>query len=104
MPCLVVIYNIYYIVFSIFYLLQVHVSFYDGGIMSITTISKKELIFPYLRSDAGLGFVFSIYHSKIPKANPLNIRVDFPVYLSSTPFVSKSNFEFRYIIGINKIL
>jgi len=78
--------------------------FYDGGIMSITTISKKELIFPYLRSDAGLGFVFSIYHSKIPKANPLNIRVDFPVYLSSTPFVSKSNFEFRYIIGINKIL
>jgi aminopeptidase N len=83
--------------------------FLDAGIIENTfkqnkagVETKKNMNTPILLS-GGNGFAFTIKKfANFDKAKPLTLRVDFPWYVSNTPFVENKNINFRWVIGINR--
>ncbi len=56
-----------------------------------------------LRTDAGLGFAFTIKkYGPLEKAQPITIRTDFPLFISSPPFLNDKYSQFRAVIGIGR--
>lgn len=56
-----------------------------------------------VRVDAGLGSAWTITNWwKFTTARPLTVRFDVPAYISHIPNAATNNFEFRYVIGINR--
>jgi hypothetical protein len=66
-------------------------------------MSTKPELSTGLMASAGAGFAFTIKKwGSIDKAKPLTIRFDMPLYLSNSPFVESKNFNFRWVMGINR--
>ena len=78
--------------------------FTDAGIINSNNYAKNEpLRLAQLRADAGVGTTFAIKKfGPLDLVKPLTIRFDMPLYLSHIPFVENSNFDFRWILGINR--
>lgn len=56
-----------------------------------------------LRVSAGPGFMLSIKRwGVLDEINPLNIRLDLPLFLSPKPFTDSSNLQLRWVLGINR--
>jgi aminopeptidase N len=75
--------------------------FHDMGIIGDGNI-KNNINFSNLKMSSGAGFLFSV--NKYPFFETLKafqLRLDFPLFLNSTPFVSPENLKFRYVLGIN---
>ena len=77
--------------------------FADAGILYSNANSLKENLNTGLRSSAGPGFMLEVKRwGKLDDIKPLQIRFDFPLFLSNAPFVEENNFKFRWLIGINR--
>ena len=56
-----------------------------------------------VRVDAGPGFAATIKSWGVfDKARPLTLRIDFPVFVSRTPYATPQYIAWRYVIGINR--
>jgi aminopeptidase N len=56
-----------------------------------------------VRMDAGLGLAATIKKwGPFEKAQPLTVRVDFPVLLNRPPFANPQYAAFRWVVGINR--
>jgi hypothetical protein len=73
--------------------------FSDMGLLVFQ--KTKEEYFPgRFRMDAGLGTALTIKFSPY-QINPLVIRFDMPFFLNAPP-TGENNFQFRYVLGINR--
>ncbi len=71
--------------------------FGDAGILQQNTVSTN------LMASAGPGLALTVKRwAYFDELKPLTIRFDMPVYLSNTPFVDQENFQFRWLIGVNR--
>lgn len=79
--------------------------FADAGILG-TEVKESERTIQAssdLRVSAGPGFLLSIKRwGVLDDINPLNIRIDLPLFLSPKPFTDSSNLQFRWLLGINR--
>lgn len=76
-------------------------AFFDAGVINL--LERHENKFAEPRIDGGLGGVITFkkfYQFETTK--PINLRVDFPLFLSRTPNVNPNNLAYRLIIGINR--
>lgn len=78
-------------------------AFFDAGVINVgdDQLINTKLATP--RFDSGLGLALTIkkfYHFETTK--PVTIRADFPLYLNRTPNVSPDNFQFRWVMGVNR--
>ena len=55
-----------------------------------------------IRADAGLGTMWNLQLPKLAKAEPLQVRVDFPIFLNRIPVGEESYLAFRWQIGLQK--
>ena len=76
--------------------------FGDAGIITNEDINSSNYsdIFTDLRTDAGVGFTYSI--RALPKMKPLVLRLDFPFFLNRPP-ANEEYLEFRWLFGVNKL-
>ena len=76
-------------------------AFFDAGVINL--LDRHENKFAEPRIDGGLGGVITFkkfYQFETTK--PINLRVDFPLFLNRTPNVNPNNLAYRLIIGINR--
>jgi hypothetical protein len=75
--------------------------FADAGVVDLYGNSDR-IDFSSIKADAGIGALLT-WHNFGPfeMVNPLSIRVDFPLYVSDVP-TNQNNFDFRWLIGINR--
>jgi hypothetical protein len=79
--------------------------FADAGIIgnTITENNKKIELNSGFKISAGPGFNFQIKRFWIlDEIKPLNIRIDFPLWLSPAPYADQENFKYRWVLGINR--
>ena len=79
--------------------------FADAGIIgtTITENNKKIELNSGFKISAGPGFNFQIKRFWVlDEIKPLNIRIDFPLWLSPAPFADQENFKYRWVLGINR--
>ena len=79
--------------------------FADAGIIgtTITENNKKIELNSGFKMSAGPGFNFQIKRFWVlDEIKPLNIRIDFPLWLSPAPFTDQENFKYRWVLGINR--
>ena len=55
-----------------------------------------------IRADAGLGTMWNLQLPKLAKAEPLQVRVDFPIFLNRIPVGEENYLAFRWQIGLQK--
>ena len=84
--------------------------FYDAGclyagsnlIQDNFNIDIKEVL-DDIKMDAGIGTIIQIKgFGPLNQVKPLNIRVDFPLFLNKIPNVENDYFKFRWLIGLNR--
>ena len=84
--------------------------FYDAGclyagsnlIQDNFNIDVKEVL-DDIKMDAGIGTIIQIKgFGPLNQVKPLNIRVDFPLFLNKIPNVENDHFKFRWLIGLNR--
>ena len=76
--------------------------FSDAGILLVPTGSVQNQ-WGTFTADAGAGTTLKIKKfGRLETVKPLILRIDFPVFLNRTPNVSPDNFQFRWIVGINR--
>lgn len=76
--------------------------FGDAGIINYNSPSES-LAFADLRADAGVGVALTIHKwGVLQEINPLTIRFDMPLFLSRIPNIETNNFQFRWIVGVNR--
>jgi len=76
--------------------------FSDAGILLVPTGSIQNQ-WGTFSADAGLGATMKIKKfGRLETVKPLVLRIDFPLFLNRTPNLSPDNFQFRWIIGINR--
>jgi aminopeptidase N len=74
--------------------------FADGGYISK---GAKTLLTGATRADAGVGTLLTIKSwGPLQKPAPLVLRFDMPLYLSDIPYTEKSNFAFRWLVGVGR--
>ncbi len=79
--------------------------FADAGIIGTSFIANNQNIElnSGLKMSAGPGFNFQIKRfGVLDEIKPLNIRIDFPLWLSPAPFTDQDNFKYRWVLGINR--
>lgn len=57
-----------------------------------------------LRADAGLGTLWTLNFGKLSKTEPLQLRVDFPLFMNRIPDSESTYLGFRWMIGIQKAI
>ncbi len=76
--------------------------FTDAGVINANDPGRR-LVLAEFRADAGLGTAFTIKKfGVLQQVKPLTIRIDFPLFLNSTPAVDPDYFKMRWIVGINR--
>ena len=76
-------------------------AFADAGFINI--IETNQFDFTEPRIDAGLGLTVTLKKFyQLETVKPVTLRLDFPFYLNKTPNVSPDNFNYRWVIGINR--
>ncbi len=76
--------------------------FGDVGVLNYST-PEEDLKLAGIRGDAGVGAALTIKKfGPLEMVQPLTIRFDMPLYLSNSPAKSPDNFDFRYVVGINR--
>lgn len=79
--------------------------FADAGTITnekITTDNIKDA-FIDIRSDAGIGFTYSIRNfNPLETIKPLTLRFDMPLFLNAIPNSDDQYIKMRWLIGINK--
>jgi len=77
--------------------------FADGGILgrSLTRQGLDKIDWDKFRANFGLGTALSLYRSRKKNTQPLIIRADFPLLLTSAPY-TEDNFQFRWMLGIGR--
>lgn len=78
--------------------------FGDVGLINYSIAAFNEpLSFAEIRGDAGIGTALTIKKfGALEMVKPLTIRFDVPLYLSHIPYTSNNNFDFRFVVGINR--
>ncbi len=84
--------------------------FADGGIYELSRYNATDFtqIIPTemwsdVHLDAGPGLAFTIKHfGPFAQAQPLTLRVDFPVFLNCAPYNNPQYAAFRYVVGVNR--
>lgn len=76
--------------------------FGDAGIIN-TNALKESLKLADVRMDAGVGIALTIKKfAFLETVAPLTIRFDMPLYLSHAPYEQPDNFDFRWVVGVNR--
>lgn len=76
--------------------------FGDAGFI-VYENSLDEARYADPRIDLGLGAMLTVKRwGPLEMASPLSVRVDFPLFLSHVPFQDPDNFQFRWVVGINR--
>lgn len=76
--------------------------FGDAGVMNYNQ-PGDDLKLGSLRADAGVGTALTIQRwGPLQVVKPLVIRFDMPLFLNRIPAVDNDNFQFRWIIGVNR--
>ena len=81
--------------------------FADAGIISseILTTDNYKVAFSDVRADAGVGFTYTLRDfGPLEAVRPLVIRFDMPLFLNRPPASDEDFFQFRWLIGINRVL
>ena len=76
--------------------------FMDIGVINENAVDEN-LAFSSLRMDMGLGFTWELSQlwDHVIDANPLVLRVDFPLFLNKPP--SEENYvKLRCLVGLNR--
>lgn len=78
-------------------------AFADAGIIGDKQVTGKFLLMDALRADAGIGSALTIKRWwYLGQVQPLTIRFDMPLFLSSTPYVSPDFVQARWVVGIGR--
>ena len=75
--------------------------FADAGLMQLQRPTDGQTFWGKLRADAGVGTALTMKFGPL-KINPLTLRFDMPLFVSSTPAVSPEHVQFRYVVGVNR--
>lgn len=76
--------------------------FFDAGSLSGASISNPPA-FERIYMDAGSGLLLNIKQwGHFEKIKPLSLRFDMPLFLNIKPYGDDNNFQFRWLIGIEK--
>jgi len=82
-------------------------TFVDAGLMNkrqiLSPVEVKKYTYKLL-VDAGIGTAFTIKQwGRISKAQPLTIRIDFPLYVSQPLLINNTkSFQFRWLAGFSR--
>ena len=84
--------------------------FYDAGslyngsnlIQNNFNINFNEII-KDIKMDAGIGTILKIKGFRpLNTVKPINLRIDFPLFLNKIPNIEEDYFKFRWVIGLNR--
>lgn len=77
--------------------------FADGGIIGRSLVRQglDKIDWDKFRADFGLGTALNLYRSRKKNTQPIILRADFPLVLTTAPFV-QDNFQFRWMLGIGR--
>ncbi len=76
--------------------------FGDAGVINSNDLGS-DLNYDDVKGDAGFGTALTIENwPLVETVKPLTIRFDMPLYLSHRPFVEANNFQFRWILGVER--
>lgn len=76
--------------------------FGDVGAINFNT-GNEPLAMSDFRADAGVGFALTIKRfPPLQTVKPLTLRVDFPLFLNRTPFVSPDYLQLRWVVGVSR--
>ena len=83
--------------------------FGDAGVISRGMLTPSiPTLFPVkqwskIRGDAGLGVALTIKKfGPFEKINPFTIRFDMPFFISAPPFEQPKEFDFRWVVGVDR--
>ncbi len=86
-------------------------AFADAGVIELSSAANLNnywnvtptTMWSDLRIDAGLGVALTVKRWAIfPKAKPLTVRFDMPLFLNRPPYANPQYAAFRYVVGINR--
>ena len=56
-----------------------------------------------IKMDAGIGTILKIKGFRpLNTVKPINVRIDFPLFLNKIPNIEEDYFKFRWVIGLNR--